>query len=122
MGAIADLWKSERGLVAVTVLCVTGMLTVEQWLDYTKWIFVTYAAAKTVTGSVELVTKAPAAPNPTDSAMSVLAEVARSFVERPSPAPQPPVPWPQTAYTPPPYTPPPPPPISIVPPEPPGAA
>lgn len=56
MGAIADLWKSERGLVAITlivattVLCAISVITAAQWLDYTKWIFVTYAAAKTVTG------------------------------------------------------------------------
>lgn len=58
MGALLDLWKSERGLVAValiaaaTVMSGLGIITVEQWLDYTKWLFVTYAAAKTVTGAV----------------------------------------------------------------------
>lgn len=60
MGALADLWKSERGLVMVvliigaTVLCALGIVTVQQWLDYTKWVFVTYAAAKTVTGSIAI--------------------------------------------------------------------
>lgn len=64
MGALADLWKSERGLVAialiaaVTVLCVTSAVTVEQWLDYTKWIFVTYAAAKTVSGAAAVISQA----------------------------------------------------------------
>lgn len=58
MGALLDLWKSERGLVAValiaaaTVMSGLGIITVDQWLDYTKWLFVTYAAAKTVTGAV----------------------------------------------------------------------
>jgi hypothetical protein len=65
MGAIADLWRSERGLVAialiaaVTVLCGIGSVTVEQWLDYTKWIFVTYAAAKTVTGAAAIAKSDP---------------------------------------------------------------
>jgi hypothetical protein len=65
MGAILDLWKSERGLVAValiaaaTALCGFGVVPVEQWLDYTKWIFVTYAAAKTVTGSVAMASAQP---------------------------------------------------------------
>lgn len=62
MGAILDLWKSERGLVAIALIAaataglLTTHLTTEQWLDYTRWIFVTYVAAKTVTGAVGLVT------------------------------------------------------------------
>jgi hypothetical protein len=65
MGAIADLWKSERGIVglalviAATVMVALGRLSADQWVDYTKWIFVTYAAAKTVTGAIEA-TKKPA--------------------------------------------------------------
>jgi len=60
MGAFTDLWKSERGLVAViliiacTVLAVLGKLTVGEWTDYTKWIFVAYATAKTITGTAEV--------------------------------------------------------------------
>lgn len=70
MGAIKDLWQSERGIVVValivacTVLCFTSVVTPEQWLDYTKWVFVTYAAAKTVTGAVALATGQPL-PSPT---------------------------------------------------------
>ena len=65
MGALLDLWKSERGIVAValiaaaTTLCVLGVIPVDQWLDYTKWIFVTYAAAKTVTGAVGIASAQP---------------------------------------------------------------
>lgn len=65
MGALLDLWKSERGLVAVALIAaatvMTGMsiITVDQWLDYTKWLFVTYAAAKTVTGAVGLASSQP---------------------------------------------------------------
>lgn len=65
MGALLDLWKSERGLVAValiaaaTVMTGMGIITVDQWLDYTKWLFVTYAAAKTVTGAVGLASSQP---------------------------------------------------------------
>jgi hypothetical protein len=67
MGALKDLWQSERGLVAIaliaatTVLTVTGYITSTQWLEYTKWVFVTYVAAKTVTGAVAIAT------NPTAS-------------------------------------------------------
>jgi hypothetical protein len=69
MGALKDLWQSERGLVAValiiatTALYGTGHLSVEQWTDMTKWIFVTYVAAKTVTGAVAMATK-PSSPAP----------------------------------------------------------
>jgi hypothetical protein len=77
MGAISDLFKSERGLVALaliaaaTVGLATARLTTDQWIEYTKWIFVTYAAAKTVTGSVALLkgatdaTATPTAATPT---------------------------------------------------------
>jgi hypothetical protein len=67
MGAITDLLRSERGLVAIaliaatTVLCGLHVATIDQWLTYTKWIFVTYVAGKTVTGSVAMVTSAPRA-------------------------------------------------------------
>lgn len=65
MGAITDIWKSERGLITVTliaaatVLCGFAIIPVQQWLDYTKWIFVTYVAAKTVTGAVGIVSTNP---------------------------------------------------------------
>jgi len=60
MGALADLWKSERGLIAValliaaTTLCGMAVITVQQWMDFAKWIFTTYAVAKTVTGVVAI--------------------------------------------------------------------
>lgn len=60
MGAIADLWKSERGLVAIVLIAAatfglaTSRITVDQWTEFTKWIFITYAAAKTITTSVGL--------------------------------------------------------------------
>lgn len=59
MGAIIDLWKSERGLMAMAliiasfVLTLTGKVSTEVWVDYSKWIFVTYAAAKAVTSVAE---------------------------------------------------------------------
>jgi hypothetical protein len=64
MGAIADLFKSERGLVtialiiAATVLTTMSVLTAErwgQWSEFVKWIFITYTAGKTVTSSVSIV-------------------------------------------------------------------
>jgi hypothetical protein len=69
MGAIADIWKSERGLImvaliiAVTVLSALGVTSPQQWLDYTKWIFLTYAASKTVTGTMEIAAKSGAGSN-----------------------------------------------------------
>jgi len=66
MGALADLWKSERGLIAValliaaTTLCGMAVITVQQWMDFAKWIFTTYAVAKTVTGVVAIAKSVPA--------------------------------------------------------------
>jgi len=54
-GALKDLWASERGIVAIaligaaTVLAGMSVISADQWLDYSKWIFVTYVAGKTVT-------------------------------------------------------------------------
>lgn len=71
MGAITDLWKSERGLVCValiiaaTVLTGLGKLTVPEWKDYTLYLFYGYAAAKTITGAVQIAKGTPApAPGP----------------------------------------------------------
>jgi len=64
MGAITDLWKSERGLVAiaglilVTVMFALSNITSEQWEALFKWIFVGYTGSKTATGVVETWTNA----------------------------------------------------------------
>lgn len=68
MGALKDLWRSERGLVTValivcaTVLCCLMMLTSQQWVDFIKWVFVVYVTGKTVTGTVGLVKAGTAQP------------------------------------------------------------
>lgn len=79
MGAIADLWKSERGLICVvliiaaTVLCAIRVLEAQQWdqwSSFVKWVFITYTAGKTVTGTAQVLkggtadpeTAAPATP------------------------------------------------------------
>lgn len=60
MGALTDLWKSERGLIAAlllvgaTVLAAVGVMTFAEWREYTLFIYGTYAVTKTVTGSVAL--------------------------------------------------------------------
>jgi hypothetical protein len=60
MGALTDLWKSERGLltalilIGASILAGVAILTAEQWMDFTKFIFVTYVSGKTVTGAVSI--------------------------------------------------------------------
>jgi len=60
MGAITDLWKSERGLLAVliiiaaSVLAGLGKMTIDGWQTFVTGIFITYAAGKTVTGAVAI--------------------------------------------------------------------
>jgi len=62
MGAITDLWKSERGLLAVliiiaaTVLTALGRMEITMWKEMSVWIFGLYAAGKTVTGAVDMLT------------------------------------------------------------------
>ena len=60
MGAITDLWKSERGLLAVLLVITAGVLaglgymTTPEWTEFAKWIFITYTAGKTVTGAIQI--------------------------------------------------------------------
>lgn len=84
MGALTDLWKSERGLIAIlliigaTVLAALGKMTFADWREYTLYIFGTYAVLKTITGTVQVIkggTSDPEAPAPTPA---------------PTPAPEPP--------------------------------
>jgi hypothetical protein len=88
MGALKDLWKSERGLImvaliaAVTTLCGLGLITETQWLDYTKWIFVTYVAGKTVSGSVAMVTASPDDAPSWEDKLKSLVELARAYEGR----------------------------------------
>jgi hypothetical protein len=37
-------------VVCSTVLVALGKLTVDQWMDYSKWIFTVYAGAETANG------------------------------------------------------------------------
>lgn len=80
MGAIADIWKSERGLLAVvliisaTVLAAMGQMTEASWREFSIYVFTVYVGSKTVTGSVALikgkgadVDPAQPAPSPTPS-------------------------------------------------------
>lgn len=64
MGAIADLWKSERGLafvIALTIATVAwiglGKMTTDQWADYTKWLIGIYVVGKSATSLVETIVR-----------------------------------------------------------------
>lgn len=78
MGALKDLWQSERGLVAIaliiacTVLLFTGRITVDQWTTYTTLIFGTYVAGKTVTSTAAIIKAAPKPPLPGSDPLSSL--------------------------------------------------
>lgn len=61
--AVTDLWKSERGIIAVSLIIAATVLTAlsvltperwEQWSTFVKWIFVTYTAGKTVTTAASI--------------------------------------------------------------------
>lgn len=76
MGAMSDLWKSERAVfalaltIASTVLTALGHMTVDAWRDFNLYIYGIYATGKSLTGAVALFkggtaepeTAAPAAP------------------------------------------------------------
>jgi hypothetical protein len=63
MGAITDIWKSERGIIAIALIIAATVLTTlsiltperwEQWSSFVKWIFITYTAGKTITGATSI--------------------------------------------------------------------
>jgi len=64
MAALVDFWNSERGILAValvigaTVLAVASVITADQWLDYTRWIFTAYVAGKSITGAAQVMANA----------------------------------------------------------------
>lgn len=77
MGAITDLWKSERGLMAVLIILAASILAgldkmpVADWQAFVTGIFITYTAGKTVTGAAAIMksTTGPApAPDPAPGA------------------------------------------------------
>jgi hypothetical protein len=81
MGALTDLWKSERGLLTALILIAAGILaglavlTADQWMDFTKFIFVTYVSGKTVTGTVQILRGSAVQPSP-EARQATPAEVA----------------------------------------------
>lgn len=68
MGAITDLWKSERGLLALailvsaTVLEGIGHLTSDQWIELVKWVAAFYVGGKTLSSIAETVTRSKSEP------------------------------------------------------------
>jgi hypothetical protein len=95
-GALRDLWKSERGLVAIaliaacTVLVFTGRLTVERWGEYTWGIFLIYAGAKTITSTASIIKSAPPQPpqtTPVEGALVSMIEGLGKQIPTPPPIP-----------------------------------
>lgn len=64
---LKDLLGSERGVICLLLLLTSiglvlvGVITFEQWLDYTKWIVMALVLSKTVTTSVETLAARPGA-------------------------------------------------------------
>lgn len=56
MGALANLWHSEKGIIAVlaligaTVLAALSILTAEQWIGFAEWTLAFYIGGKTIQG------------------------------------------------------------------------
>ena len=79
MGAFADIYESERGILAAllilgaTVGLIMGKVTFDQWSTYTLTIFGMFAAAKTVTGGIQIWKSAKATTSATITPDSVTA-------------------------------------------------
>ena len=98
MGAITDLWKSERGLLAVLIIVAASVLagldkmTVADWQTFVMGIFIAYAAGKTVTGAVQLMTTPRAEDHAAEAlVLERLAAAVKAVVDTeqpPAPAPE----------------------------------
>lgn len=74
LGAIGDLLRSERGLLALgglticAVLYYLGKIPLDTWKEMSQWIFGVYVGSKTVQGAVTALKAKPAsasaAPSP----------------------------------------------------------
>lgn len=68
MGAISDLWNSERGLFAVvlilaaTVLAGMKLLPISDWQTFATTVFGIYVGGKTLTSAVGIMKGPNAAP------------------------------------------------------------
>jgi len=67
MNGLKDLLASERGIFAIvlalssTALAIVGPMTIEQWLDFNKWISAFLIGSKTITTGIEMFrSRAPA--------------------------------------------------------------
>lgn len=73
MTGLKDLLASERGVLSIllvlacTALVITGQMSVDQWIEYTKWIGTVLIASKTVTTALETL-RAPTPEAPTATA------------------------------------------------------
>jgi hypothetical protein len=62
MGALKDLFSSERGffalvlVIAATVLTGLHDMTIDQWQSFATWVFGIYVGGKTITSAVGLFT------------------------------------------------------------------
>jgi hypothetical protein len=65
MGALADFWKSEKGLltlaiiICATVLAGLNRMTTDQWTSFVQIIFGAYVVGKTATGVAQIVKGQP---------------------------------------------------------------
>jgi hypothetical protein len=63
LGAFKSLFHSEKAVavgllvVGATVMVFTGEITASEWMDYTKFLAVTYVGGKTVQGVATVLKK-----------------------------------------------------------------
>jgi len=68
LGALTDIFHSEKGLaalvliIAATVLCTLGHMTIADWTDFAKWTFAVYVGGKTIQGGVSAIAAARVTP------------------------------------------------------------
>ena len=61
MNVLKNLLNSEKGvfvlalIIGATVLAALGHMTIDQWIDYTKWMATIYVAGKTVHGAASAI-------------------------------------------------------------------
>lgn len=87
MGAFTNLWNSEKGLagglliIAATVLTALGHMTIDAWVDYTKWIFGIFVAGKTAQGVAALIAGKPEAAEESKTVSVTVKDVVKGEIE-----------------------------------------
>lgn len=60
-------------IIAASALTATGQMTIDEWMDYTKWLAGIYVGGKSLQGAAEALARRPAAAPAPRSSQTIVA-------------------------------------------------